>query len=141
MKKYNFIKAKQLIDKHKDNLERASLGMHEDWFWTAETIWENGEYKRELPDNADEINEAYIQARKNGMSLLSDDANLYKDKILIAGIYESYWATPTLRLIFKDGTDKMISCHDGGESTGGNSIELGILSRSVQENITPLEEE
>ena len=152
MKKYNFTKAKQLIDKHKDNLESASLGMHEDWFWTAETVWENGKYKRELPDNADKLQEEFLEARKNGMRIFNEKqegeeiasvSQEYKDKSAhcIAGIYESYWATPTLQLCFKDGTERMIPCHDGGETTGNSPIELGVLSKSVQENITPLEEE
>ena len=48
MKNYNFKKAKELIENSKDCIISASLGMHEDWFWTAETIWENGKYTREL---------------------------------------------------------------------------------------------
>lgn len=34
MAKYNFILAKQIINSTK-NLSSASLGMKEDWFWTA----------------------------------------------------------------------------------------------------------
>ena len=55
MKTYDFLKAKQLISENAENLVSASLGMHEDWAWTAETIWENGEFKHELPENADEM--------------------------------------------------------------------------------------
>ena len=142
MKKYNFKKAKELIEKYKDTLESASLGMHEDWFWTAETIYENGEYKRELPDNADEIYKSFTKAREEGMSLLSEEVKPFRDSILIAGIYSSYWATPTLQLEFKDGTDKMIPCHDDGETDGESPLgELGVLSASVQDGITPLTEE
>lgn len=141
MKKYNFKKAKELIEKYRDTLVSATLGMHEDWFWTAETIFENGEYKRELPDNADEIYENFIKARKEGMSLLSEDVAPYREKILIAGIYGSYWATPTINLKFTDDSSKMIPCHDGGETTGESPIELGVLSGPVQDNITPLSEE
>ena len=50
MKNYNFKKAKQIILENVENLESASLGMHEDWFWTSETVWGNGEYKNELND-------------------------------------------------------------------------------------------
>jgi len=84
MKNYNFNKAKQLIAENLENLESASLGMHEDWFWTAETVWENGEYKNEL-----------------------------NDETTIGGIGGSSWATPTLQLLFKDGSEKMIECSVG----------------------------
>lgn len=47
MKKYDYDKARKLIEQT-PNLVSASLGMHEDWWWTAETVWENGEYTREL---------------------------------------------------------------------------------------------
>jgi hypothetical protein len=52
MKYYDFEKAKETIKSYlKDNrgygkLISASLGMQEDWFWTADTIWENGKFKR-----------------------------------------------------------------------------------------------
>ena len=69
MKTYDFSKAKQLIKENAENLVSASLGMHEDWGWTAQTIWENGEFKHELPENADEMEEQYIKARKKGLRM------------------------------------------------------------------------
>ncbi len=83
MKNYNFNKAKQLIAENLENLESASLGMHEDWFWTAETVYLNGEYKNEL--NSDTT---------------------------IVGIGGNSRATPTLQLLFKDGSEKMIECSE-----------------------------
>ena len=73
MRTYDFLKAKQLISENAENLVSASLGMHEDWCWTAETIWENGEYKSNFP---------------------TDEETLEKHKI--AGINGSTWATPTM---------------------------------------------
>ena len=108
MKRYDFNKAK-LIIKETTNLEEASLGMHEDWFWTAETIWENGSYVRMLSNNGDETYKQYRKKRKE-VSLLTLNEE-YKD-ILIGGIYESSWATPTLQLCFTDGTEKMIPCYN-----------------------------
>ena len=150
MKTYDFSKAKQLISENAENLVSASLGMHEDWAWTAETIWENGNYKRELPDNADEMNEQFIEARKNGLSMFladKDENGLSKfnpeyDKLTkheIAGIYGSTWATPAIELIFKDGEKEMHACYKG-ESSGSRSpfFQLGVLSQQVQDNITPL---
>ena len=112
MKNYNFKKAKQIILENVENLESASLGMHEDWFWTAETVWENGEYKNEL-----------------------------NDETTIGGIGGSSWATPTLQLLFKDGSEKMIVCSEGQTDNDKPSfLQLGDLSQPVQDNITPLSE-
>ena len=61
--------------------------MHEDWFWTAGAIFEDGEYQVDL-DNKD---------------------------LTIGGIDGSYWATPVLQVEYKDGTTKIYHCHDNGE--------------------------
>ena len=116
MKTYDFLKAKQLISENAENLVSASLGMHEDWAWTAETIWENGNYKSDFP---------------------TDEESLEKHEI--AGINGSTWATPTIELIFKDGEEKMHACYKG-KSSGTRSpfFKLGVLSQLVQDNITPL---
>lgn len=149
-KNYDFEKAKTLIEKHKSDIVSASLGMHEDWFWTAETVYEGGEYKKMLPANeyANQKYDEYIGKRKSGMSLLSDERLSYSD-IMVAGIYGSDWATPTLQLSFKDGTEKMIPCYlvNGGEPefqervsevASKQAMLLGPLSGPVQDNITPL---
>ena len=109
MKLYDFNKAKQLIEANRDNLSEASLGMHEDWFWTADTIFEDNEFVKELNDNTE-----------------------------IGGINGSRWATPTLQLKFKDDTDKMIPCYTGESCGEPNTNFLGVLSSPVQQNITPL---
>ena len=77
MKNYDFKKAKKIIEESKDCLESASLGMHEDWAWTGQTIFEDGEFKKELPDNADELYAEYSAKRKAGMIILSDEATKY----------------------------------------------------------------
>ena len=150
MKTYDFSKAKQLISENAENLVSASLGMHEDWAWTAQIIWENGEFKHELPENADEMQEKFIEARKKGLSMFlseKDENGLSEfnpeydkfTKHVIAGIYGSSWATPTLELIFNDGEKRMHACYKG-ESSGTRSpfFQLGVLSQPVQDNITPL---
>lgn len=116
-KLYDFAKAKQMIEERKESLQSASLGMHEDWFWTAETIFEEGEFKKDL-----------------------DDKNLE-----IGGITGSHWATPTIQLLFKDGEEEMIECSIGEQDMSlGEKVEQqimwtsGCLSQSVQENIAPL---
>lgn len=152
MKTYDYSKAKKIIEENKNNLKSAALGMHEDWLWTAETIFENGNYKKELPDNIKELQKQYINARKDGISMFlkeKDELGLAKinpeyEKYTvyqIGGLFGSDWATPTLQLCFHDGTEKMIPCHDNGKSSGSApSGFLGVLSEPVQNNITPLSE-
>lgn len=159
MKKYDYQKAKHIINESKDCLKSASLGMHEDWFWTAETIFEDGQFKKELPDNADELEAAFIEARKNGLSMFlegKDENGLPKlnpeyekyQTHKIGGLYGSDWATPTLQLIYKDGDEKMIACYkyEGDELMTEEDIQAksqfvasGCLSSEVQKNIAPLE--
>lgn len=79
MKTYDFKKTKNLIEKNKANLKSASLGMLEDWFWTTVTVFEDGKYIKELTDET-----------------------------TIRGIRGSVWATPTLELVFKDGSKEWI---------------------------------
>lgn len=87
MRHYDYKKARDIIKENKDKLKEASLGMSEDWFWTAETIWENGKYIRRLTKNTE-----------------------------ISGIDGSRWATPTLELWYKDGSSEMIPCYTGEKS-------------------------
>lgn len=116
-KEYDYKKAMALIEERKESLESASLGMHEDWFWTADTVFEDGVYKKDLTD----------------------------PDLIINGINSSCWATPTLQLMYKDGSDDMIECSKGEQDMSlGDKIEnqimwtYGCLSSQVQENITPL---
>lgn len=149
MKNYDFDKAKKLIEENKNNLREASLGMHEDWFWTAEAIWEDGEYKRELPTNVVAI-EMNTQYRESGCSPIGKEAEQYTP-IFIGGIYGSFHATPALNLVFKKGKDKMIPCfieeEDGGKfgERIAKKLEVekwhGPLSKPVQDNIQPLEDD
>ena len=50
MRFYDYKKAKQFIEKNKESIKQASLGMHEDWFWTAETIFKDGKYLVDFND-------------------------------------------------------------------------------------------
>lgn len=84
MKYYDYNKAKELIKKYKKDrgLIIASLGMAEDWYWTAEDVWLNGKYVVKL-----------------------------NDKTKIAGINASYWATPVLKLETDDNLISKIDCY------------------------------
>lgn len=111
MKKYDFAKASELIEAEKESLAEAVLGMHEDWFWTAETIWENGKYA---------VNLATVTE--------------------IGGISGSSWATPVIKLEYNDGKERFLECYKG-ESSGTKSVffKHGVLSGPVQDSIAPIE--
>lgn len=107
--KYDYKKAKQFIEQNKENIKCASLGMHEDWWWTAETIFKDGEYKVNLDD---------------------------KD-LKIGCIDGSYWATPVLEVEYKDETTKIYHCHDNGEQRDAEPLVAtllieGAITREVQ---------
>lgn len=104
MKNYDFEKAKRFIDEHKDEILNASLGMDEDWFWTAETIFEDGEYT----------------------------VDLLEDGLVILGIEGSYWATPTLEVNYKDGRSVKYDCFNG-ESDGPNKSPFmqGVITEQI----------
>jgi len=116
MKQYDFLKVKEFITNNKDVIESATLGMNEDWFWTAETIYSDEEFKMDITENS-----------------------------CIAGISGSSWATPTIEIEFKDGKTEKYDC-SVGEFTDDiiTRIEqeftvisgLGCLSKPLQENRT-----
>lgn len=83
MNYYDYEKAKKIIDDNRFNIDSASLGLQEDWFWTSETIFRDGEYL----------------------------INLEEENLYIAGINGSPWATPKLYIKFKDGTEQIYDCY------------------------------
>ena len=83
LKVYDFDKVERIINNLKPlGLKQAVLGMEEDWFFTADTIWTKEE---ELHEN-------------------------FKDQEIM-GIKSSDWATPTLRLIFIDNIIQDMPCY------------------------------
>ncbi|MGV9142028.1 MAG: hypothetical protein ACOC1X_03730 [Promethearchaeota archaeon] len=111
MRNYDFEKAKRIIEEGKEEIVEASMGMMEDWFWTAETVWEEGDYQMDL------------------------------DKIgSIAGLGGSEWATPVIILKYKDGNERMIKCLKGKKSGERPSFSIyGCLSEKTNEYIENLE--
>lgn len=89
MKHYDYIKARRFIDKNKDRIASAYLGMNEDWGWTVEPIYSDGKYYQDLRNPC----------------------------LKIGGINGSAWATPTLEIDWKDDTITAYHCWTG-ESTG-----------------------
>lgn len=79
---YNTEQIRSYIENHKSEIESVTLGMEEDWFWTADAVYRDGQYL----------------------------ANLNADTVNIAGIIGSVWATPTMLVTFKSGHEKTICC-------------------------------
>ena len=112
MKEYDFDKAKEIIEQHKNEIVTAEMGMHEDWFWTATVIWEKGKYSKVFALEEKEL----------------------------AGISGSTWATPVISLEFKDGKQKMIPCFKGKSSAEKpSSFSLGCLSGPCQDAIPEID--
>lgn len=108
MSEYNYKLAKKTIQMYSDLLESAELGMAEDWYWTAETIYEDKSFTLDLDSEP-----------------------------LIGGISWSSWATPTLLLTFKDGTENFIDCYNGCVEPDKKPVafSLGVLSSPCQEDV------
>lgn len=44
MKKYDTEFIKKYIENRKDTIKTVDCGMKQDWSWTAETVFENGDF-------------------------------------------------------------------------------------------------
>lgn len=110
MKKYDFEKVKSYIENHKNNIKSVYLGMYEDWSWTAETVFKEGKYTKEINENT-----------------------------TIAGILGSTWATPVMQVEFKDGTKKIISCYKGESDEIKSNEWLEYISAEIQKERDDLE--
>ena len=83
MKRWKEIR--EYIEEHKSEIKYVSVGMYEDWSYTADCIYDNGEYLFDLTE----------------------------DFVEIAGINGSYWATPIMKVHYLDGTLREIACYKG----------------------------
>lgn len=89
MKYYNTQLIREFIESHKNDIDTVECGMREDWSWTAETVFSNGNYDIEM----------------SGAS------------VTIAGIDGSYWATPVMEVTYKDGRREIVNCYTADEKT------------------------
>lgn len=105
MRKYDFKSIKRYIQMHSDVIDSVSLGMKEDWFWTAQTIYENERF-----------------------TIMIDEPGLK-----ISGISGSSWATPIMEITFKDGTEIFKNAYTG-EATEQKPewFSLGCMSQPCQ---------
>lgn len=107
MAKYDFKAAKKYIQMHSDLIDEASMGMDEDWFWTAEDVYKDGSFTKDLD----------------------------QDDLKLGGINGSPWATPTLEVTFKDGTVVKKDCYVGeaNQQPKPSWFSLGVSSQPVQD--------
>lgn len=113
MKKYDFEKAKRYIQMHSDLIEDATLGIQEDWWWTSEEVYSEGNFTQDLDDLTE-----------------------------VAGITGSTWATPALLVNFKDGREEMLTCYQGESDEPPREWvreSLGVLSEGTQQYIDNLD--
>ena len=93
MRLYNYELAKTIIQTFidLDVLDSAYLGIHEDWFWTADTIFEEGNWVKDLCSN-EEMEYAYEHKES---PLTGTHPFLNK---LIGGLAGSIWGTPVIEI-------------------------------------------
>ena len=118
MKLYDFDLVKQIIKQFNDlgMLHEATLGMQEDWVFSAEQIWFNGKYIKEFPDNWKERQDEYeaqrwdeLSEKHQSLTELFDDY----DDVLVAGITGSAWATPVIEILLDDSQTFVFDCSRG----------------------------
>lgn len=83
MRYYDFKKARKIILADKKAVS-ADIGMAQDWGRTAEEVWN----------------------KKEGFKV-----DLMKKGLHLGGIEGSYWATPLLKIYYKDGLLREIPCY------------------------------
>lgn len=105
MKNYSTKIIREYIEKNKELIEEVGCGMREDWSWTAETVFEDGDYT----------------------------IDLNRDSVSIAGIGGSTWATPIMEIIFKDGRTEIVPCYedDGKREDEQRVIQQKIFAKST----------
>lgn len=74
--------------------------MCEDWFYTSVEVYAEGKFRLDLDQQPQ-----------------------------IAGIRSSFWATPSIHLVYKDGREEMLDCFTGdSDSEKPEWFNLGVLS-------------
>ena len=97
MKHYNKKFIREYIENHKEQIESVECFMREDYGWTCETVFEDGEFCKGF--------------------------NWKDDYLRVSGLTGSTWATPTMEVEFKDGRTEIIECWiDDGERASERQI-------------------
>ncbi len=108
MKHYNKKFIREYIENHKEQIESVECFMREDWSWTCDTVFKDGEFCKGFD---------------------------WKGKYLeVAGITGSTWATPTMEVEFKDGRTEIIECWiDDGDLFGQNYEQYLPLYKAMKD--------
>lgn len=154
MKIWDYDLVRRVIDTYHNLgvLEEASLGMHEDWFWTGEDIFYDGEYSLNLISNEEmdsliptfqkELEEkGYYSEEKSdmGLPIMNKFVEDFK-KHFPGGIYGSSWATPVLQLKVSSQKEPLVFQAFRGENSDDilerinkiNMAQQGVISKEVQ---------
>ena len=120
MKKYSTKIIKAYIEMNKDQIERVYCGIREDWHWTAEFVYDLGEYSSNY-----DWNDKHIE---------------------VAGITGISWGTPVMKVILKNGDMQIVDCYeDDGTSVPAEKImrqkAMAILTGGMDDVIAGLNEE
>lgn len=149
MRYYDYKKAKALIEAHQHEITSASLGVAEDWFWTATTVWENGEWKHELfLGDVEAHHKAYFDELKYQLEGVTDGSARIDIRSAVAkshgqheisGLCGSSWATPTLLLTFANEVEKKYDVFfgekSGEEHPGATSGCFSAPARTYMESV------
>lgn len=84
MKYYSTEKIRDFVAKSKKPIKAVSVGMKEDWGWTADEIYRKGKFI----------------------------ANVSGKRLEVAGIEGSTWATPVMRVEYVGGSHEIVECYD-----------------------------
>ena len=82
MNLYDYDFARKYIEENSSTIKRVELGIEEDWYFTAEPIWEDGEYTEEFAEDRS-----------------------------ISGLFGSPWGVPAMRVEYLDGKYKTFDCY------------------------------
>lgn len=106
MANYDYVNIKKFIQMHSDLIDRVVVGMQEDFYWTAETIYEDGRFLVDLDEEPH-----------------------------IAGIQGSSWATPVMDIYYKNGEEETKNAFVGEVTPEKKPewFELGVLSSPYQD--------
>jgi hypothetical protein len=110
MRNYSLDALKKIIARY-PTVTRISLGMYEDWWWTAQEVY----------------------TLSTGLTWNGTDA--------LGGIKGSTWATPAAMVELADGNTLMLPCYvqQGEQEERNGRAALGCLSGPAQDALPPLE--
>lgn len=136
MRYYDYMKIQNFITSNKDKIASVDIGMTEDWFWTAQSIFKDNEFiapfpfpedfdvvakEQERADHNKYLRFTYNQSKDNpdpekgdyerGYEVYKAYRDEFMDKYCIGGILGSTWATPVMEVNFKDGHTERFNCY------------------------------